>query len=216
MFAGIALELLTPWPMKILVDNVLQGHAVRGALADVTGFLPGALTRHGLLAWVIGGTIAVFLLGWILGLARSYAGVTFGRQIVFDVGADVFAHLQSLSLRFHRRGAVGDLMQRVTSDCGAASTIVKDAVLPSVAAVISMFAMFVVMWRLDSALAVLTLMVIPPMLAAVWVYKKPMQERSYEQQWIEGKIYALLEQTFSALPVVQAFGREKDADRRFR
>ena len=216
MFAGIALDLLTPWPMKILVDNVLRGEAMTGGLAGAAAALPGPLTRQWLLAWVVGSTIAVYLAGWLLGLARNYAGVTFGRQIVFDVGADVFAHLQSLSLRFHRRGAVGDLMRRVTSDCGAASTIVKDAVLPSVAAVISLFGMFAVMWRLDSELALLTLLVIPLIFAAVWIYKTPMLERSYEQQWIEGKLYALVEQTLSALPVVQAFSREKDTDRRFR
>ena len=202
--------------MKILVDNVLQGHALSPALTKLAVWVPAAGTREGLLGAAIGGTIAVFLLAWTIGLAKSYASVTFGRQMVFDLSADVFAHLQRLSLRFHRRSAIGDLMRRVTQDCGAASAIVKDALIPSVTSILTLVGMFAVMWALDSVLALLTLAVVPLMLLALRVYSRPMMEKSYAQQEAEGRIYALVERSLSAIHVVQAFAAEKDTERRFR
>lgn len=215
-FSGILVDLLAPWPMKILVDNVLQGHALSPALTKLAVWVPAAGTREGLLGAAIGGTIAVFLLAWTIGLAKSYASVTFGRQMVFDLSADVFAHLQRLSLRFHRRSAIGDLMRRVTQDCGAASAIVKDALIPSVTSILTLVGMFAVMWALDSVLALLTLAVVPLMLLALRVYSRPMMEKSYAQQEAEGRIYALVERSLSAIHVVQAFAAEKDTERRFR
>ena len=57
--------------------------------------------------------------------------------MVYDLATDLFSHLQRLSLRFHSRQSVGDSIRRVTTDCGCVSVIVKDALLPFVAAVVS-------------------------------------------------------------------------------
>lgn len=213
--AAIGLDLLAPWPMKVLVDNVLLGQPLSSGLARLAILLPGTLTTYALLGWVIGATFMLFLLGWALGFAKGFASIAFGRQLDFDLSADVFEHLQALSLRFHRRSAIGDLMRRVTSDCGAASVIVRDAAIPSGSAIITLVGMFAVMWHLDRELALLALVVIPAMLISIRMYAGPMEKKSYNQQGVEAAMYALIEQTMSAISVVQAFGREKDGDRRF-
>jgi len=57
---------------------------------------------------------------------------------------------------------------------------------------------------------------VPYMMLVLQIYARPMMERSYQQQEVEGQIYDVVEQTFSAMPVVQAFGREEFNDARFR
>jgi ATP-binding cassette subfamily B protein/subfamily B ATP-binding cassette protein MsbA len=54
------------------------------------------------------------------------------------------------------------------------------------------------------------------MILALHRYSGPMQQRSYVQEETEGRQYDVIEQTLSAIPIVQAFGREEQADRRFR
>src|SRR5947207_15927180 len=93
--------------------------------------------------------------------------------------------------------------------CACASIIVKDALLPIFSSVVSLLAMFYILWRIDRTLAVLSLAVVPLMTWVLGRYAGPMMERSYEQQEAEGKIYEVVEQTFSAIPAVQAFGREE-------
>jgi ATP-binding cassette, subfamily B, bacterial len=160
--------------------------------------------------------VVLFLLGWALGLAAALANVGLGQRMVYDLAADLFGHLQRLSLRFHSRKAVGDTIRRVTTDCGCVAAIVRDALLPVLTAAASLVVMFAILWGLDPLLTLLALAVVPYM---VWVfrrYAKPMLQRSYEQQEVEGRMYDVVERTLAAIPVVQAFGGEEEADRRFR
>ncbi len=130
MVVKIGLDVLKPWPMKVLVDHVLGAQPLSPTLAALAAVLPGSGTREGLVAWSVAATVVLFLLGWALGVATSYANIGFGQRMVYDLATDLFGHLQRLSLRFHSRQSVGDSIRRVTTDCGCVSVIVKDALLP--------------------------------------------------------------------------------------
>src|SRR5581483_8267135 len=113
------------------------------------------------------------------------------------------------------RKSVGDSIRRITSDCGCVSTIVKDTLLPVLTSIVSLVAMLGILWRINPRLTILSLAVVPWMAFVVHRYMEPMVERSYEAQQAEGRLYDIVEQTMYSIPVVQAFGREADADRRF-
>lgn len=215
LLAKVGLDLLRPWPLKVLVDHGLGDRPMPQVLMAVAAVLPGAATREGIVAWSVAGTVVVFLLSWLLGVGTAYANIAFGQRMVYDLALDLFDHLQRLSLRFHSRKSVGDSIRRVTTDCGCVSIIIKDALLPLLTSVVSLMAMGVVMWRLDPWLTLLSLAVIPCMVLALRRYLQPMLEVSYQQQEAEGRLYDVVEQTLTAIPAVQAFGREPDADRRF-
>ena len=216
MVAQIGLTLLGPWPMKLIVDNVLSSQPLPAPLAGIIGAGAGGPDREALLLVAIAATVLLFVLTWALGVAAAFAKISFGQRMVYDLAADLFAHLQRLSLRFHSRNSVGDTMRRVTEDCGSVATVVEGALLPTVASVISLVAMFLVMWQLSAPVTLLALGAIPLMFFALVRYSEPMAQRSYVQQEVEGEVYEVVEQTLSAIPVVQAFGAEERADRRFR
>ncbi len=215
MVGKIGLDLLKPWPLKVLVDSGLGQQALSPALVAVAGLLPGSGTREGVIGWSVVATVALFVAAWALGVATAYANIGFGQRMVYDLASDLYSHLQRLSLRFHSRQSVGDSIRRVTTDCGCVSVIVKDAVLPFAAALISFVAMFVVMWRLEPTLTLVSMIVAPWLLLVLRRYMQPMLERSYEQQEAEARIWDVMERTLSALPVVQAFGQEPARDRAF-
>ena len=215
MLLGAGLNVLRPWPMAILIDYVLRQKPMPAGLARVVELLPGAATPANLIVWSVIATLLIFLLGWAVGLATSYINVSLGQRMVYDLAAELFARLQQLSLRFHSTRSVGDNIRRVTSDCSCVSIILKDALIPIISSGISLAAMFVVMWQIDPALTVTALAVIPWMAIIFRFYAHRMAERGYAQQEIEGKIYDVVEQTFSAMPAVQAFGREELNERLF-
>jgi ATP-binding cassette, subfamily B, bacterial len=216
MFLEIGINLLKPWPLKVLVDNVLGDEPLTGPLHSTFAALPGAASADNLLLWTLGAGVILFGAGWAVALANSYANVAFGQRLVYDLAATLFGHLQRLSLGFHARHGVGNIIRRTTTDAECISTIVGGAFVPAVTAVVTLVAMFAVMWALDPTLTLLSLGVIPILLLALRLYSRPMAERSYEQHDAEGAMYDTVEQTFTALPVVQAFGREDAADERFR
>jgi len=214
MLLKIGLDVLKPWPMKVLVDYALSRKPMPPALAGVIEALPGRAGSDALIAWSVAGTLLVFLVGWTLGLAGSYAQIGFGQRIVYDLAASLFGRLQRLSLRFHSRRPVGDSIRRVTGDCGCVSIIVKDALLPALASVVALLSMFGIMWRMDRTLTLLSLAAMPLMILTFRLYAKPMLERGYVQAELEGRLYNVIEETLTGIPVVQAFGAEERADRR--
>ncbi|MGE4053709.1 MAG: ABC transporter ATP-binding protein [Vicinamibacterales bacterium] len=215
MILNVVIEVLKPWPLKVLVDHALGDRPMPPSLARIAQGLPGAATREGLVGWSIGATVVLFLLGWAVGVGKAYANIGFGQRMVYDLATDLFSKLQRLSLRFHSRQSVGDSIRRVTTDCGCVSVIVKDAFLPLVASLVTLAAMFTVMWRMEPRLTLVSLTIVPWLVLVLRRYMTPMLERSYEQQEAEGRMYSVVERTLSALPVVQAFGREPAADRDF-
>jgi ATP-binding cassette, subfamily B, bacterial len=216
MVFDIGFTLLQPWPLKVLVDNVLHGRPLHGFLLSVFQALPGTHGRDALLTWTITATVVIFLLSWAAGLVASWAAIRFGSQMSYDVAGDLFAHLQRLSLRFHARHGIGSSIRRITSDSGAVATIIQDGGLPAISAAATLVAMLVVMLELDAELSLLALAVIPPMALIIRRYSAPMTERSYEQQEAEGELYETLEQTLTGIVVVQAFGGESAADARLK
>src|SRR6185369_6489768 len=137
----------------------------------------------------------LFLLSWAVGLSNAYANISLGQRMTYDLASDLFARLQQLSLRFHTSKSVGDNIRRVTADCTCVSTILKDALLPALSSLVSLLAMFTIMWRIDSSLTLLALVVLPYMMLVFQLYARPMMERSYQQQEVEGQIYDIVEQT---------------------
>jgi ATP-binding cassette subfamily B protein/subfamily B ATP-binding cassette protein MsbA len=211
----IGFDLLKPWPTVFLLDSVLQKREMGPLAKTILNFLPVGPSANALIGLAVLATILLFLGSWTLSLALNYANITLGQRMNYDLASDLFARLQRLSLRFHSSKSVGDNVRRVTSDCTAVSTVVRDALLPFVSAAITLVAMFMILWRINSELALLTLAVAPLMIVGLWLYAEPMLERSYEQQNAESKLYEQVERTFSSIAVMQAFQREKINEQNF-
>jgi ATP-binding cassette subfamily B protein/subfamily B ATP-binding cassette protein MsbA len=209
------LDVLGPWPMKVIVDYVLGHEAVPDVIARAVGALSGDVTSYKLLAWSVAAMIALFLLNWIVSVAESFAIISLGQRMFYELAADLFGYLQRLSLKFHHSKSVGDSIRRVTIDCMCVSTIVKGALVPAAGSLISLALMSAILWRLDPLLTLLSLVVVPFMILVFRLHADLMEQRSYEQKQAEGRLYDVVEQTLSAVPVVQAFRGEARADEKF-
>jgi ATP-binding cassette, subfamily B, bacterial len=212
MLANIGLELLKPWPLALVVDNILGDSPIPDALK----ILPGAGSERGLLVWVAAGTVLIFLLGTATHMLYTYYSLQLGQRMTFSLAADLFAHLQRMSLLFHRRRTVGDMLARVTGDSYCVSTLVSDALVPAIQALVTLIAMFVVMWLLQPTLTVLALGVTPFFVLVIKRLGPAIKARTREQRDLEGSMMSVVEQTLSAMPAVQAFTREEVEERRFR
>jgi ATP-binding cassette subfamily B protein/subfamily B ATP-binding cassette protein MsbA len=213
MVVDIALDLLKPWPHKLVIDNVL-GHQPIPKL--VTSVLPGASSLHGLLLWAALGTVAIFLLGTGSSTFYNYFSLKIGQRMTFALASDLFAHLQRLSLIFHSRRPLGDMIARVTGDSYCVSTLVTDALIPAVQALVMLGAMFVVMFALEPTLAIIALGVLPFLGVVIRFMAEPIKDRSRAQRDLEGEMVSVVEQTLGAVPAVQAFTREPIEEQRFR
>jgi ATP-binding cassette subfamily B protein/subfamily B ATP-binding cassette protein MsbA len=191
------LTLLQPWPLKVLVDDVLGGR------------------RPELLALVVFGGLAIFAFNGVIDVVLSVQWTRVGRGMVYDLARDLFAHVQRRSLRTYGAHSVGDSMGRVAVDAWCIHTVVDTLLFAPGHALVSMLVMVVVMWQLDAGLTLLALAVAPLMTAAALAFGRPIRRAAHDRRDVETRIQTHVHQTLTGVTVVQAFAREDDEQRRF-
>ena len=210
---NVPFALLQPWPMKLLVDNVL-GDAT-AALPRAVAWLPGAATRLGLLGWVVGAGVALFALNTLLEVVLTIGWVKVGQRMVYDFALDLFAHVQRRSMVFHTQNSVGDLMSRITYDSWAVNTVADTLLLKPLNVLLTMTGMLIVMAQIDLRLTLLSIAVTPFMVGSSFWLGKPVRSAARASREIAGRMQAHVQQTLSGIPVVQAFGQEDREHQRF-
>lgn len=214
MFMSVALGLLTPWPMKVIIDNVLKDDPLDRNLAQLS-LLPASQSKEGMLAWMAAATVMLYLLRQVITILQSYIKSGVGSRMAYGLAADLFDALQRRSLLFHRRQRSGDLIRRVTTDANCVRELVLEVYLPLLMSLVTIVSMCIVMWQLNPWLAALAFGLTVPLGLLIKLFARPMSQRRYEEWEAQSEISSLAEQTLTAIPVVQAFGREGIEDDRF-
>ncbi len=212
---SVGLGLLSPWPLKLIVDHVLLDKPLPSALRAVE-VLPGAGSQQGLLAWLVVATVVIFLVRRSTKIVTRYVKTGAATRMVFNLGTELFHSLQRRSLLFHGERRTGDLVKRVTGDTRCVRELVMDVCLPVLTSLVTLVGMFIIMWKLNPRLAVLAVLMSLPLAFLSRIFAGRMSERAYKERELQGDMAALAEQTLTTLPVVKAFAREEVEAERFR
>jgi ATP-binding cassette subfamily B protein/subfamily B ATP-binding cassette protein MsbA len=215
MLLEIVFTVLTPWPLKLIVDNVLPGQTLPDAAAWI-GLLPGADDPHGLLGWLAVATLLLFAGRQAALMIKGYVQAGAATRIKLDLAKDLLDVLQKLSLRFHHAHKAGDLVRRVVNDTDFVRLLIVGVVLPAMTSALTLLVMFGVMWVINPTLSLLALLAALPMPFLMRWLAPRLSQRSFEQYEAEGELMAVAEQSISSLPMVQAFGGEAGEEARFR
>jgi ATP-binding cassette, subfamily B, bacterial len=206
--ASAALTLAQPWPLKVIVDNVVRGQPLDLPLVGTPG-------RTALLNLAIAALVAIVLLNALFTYLGNYLMDSSGIRMVADLREALFARLQRHSLRFHAGQRTGDLISRVMSDI----TRIQDMLIQSFSVLVPNLAvlvgMVVVMFWIDWAFTLLALAVGPPLFVVVVWFKGRIKGASRRARTLEGRLAAQTGETLGAVRVVQAFTREDFEDERF-
>jgi ATP-binding cassette subfamily B protein/subfamily B ATP-binding cassette protein MsbA len=207
VFLIAGFELLKPWPLKIIIDNVLGAKPIAGSL--------GGLDQLTLLGLACLGIVLVQVGSGGLTLLHNWTTIGVGQRMVNDLRGALYAHLQRLSLAFHSRQKVGDLMYRVTADSFAVQTMIMNGLLPILSALILLAGMLWVLVPIDPLLALLSLTIVPALFVLIAIFNKKIAEVAGEVREAESRVYTLVQWAFSSIKVVQAFTKEEEEHRRF-
>lgn len=203
-----AMEVLKPWPLKIVIDNVLRGQALRTAW--LAAYSPGEL----LIAACVG-LVIIYLLAGILTVINNYVTISIGQRMVNDLRGQLFFHLQRLSLSFHRRREIGDLMVRIAYDTFSIQTITMNGVFQILSSVVLLGGMFVVMLRIDVELTLIALAVVPLLVILIASISGTIDRLATGARVKESRLYTVAHRALAAIHVVQAFTREAESYREF-
>jgi ATP-binding cassette subfamily B protein len=202
------LEILKPWPLKIVIDYVLPRQQPPWPLL-------GGWTSSQLL-WLAASSL-ILIYGALGGLSviNNFTTISIGQGMVNDLRSRLYQHLQRLSLSFHSRAAVGDLIYRVTADTYAIQTLAMNGIFPVLSAVLLLLGMFAVMVRLDWFLTLVALGVCPLLSLAIVLLNQRISDVAQRARESESAVYQAVQRGMSAIKVVQAFSKEEEEHRAF-
>lgn len=120
------LTVLQPWPMKILVDNVLGTSPLPPVLENTLHALSLNTTPSALLKVVAIAGLGLFAATRTVGALLAWISIRGSWETVHSLAESVFARLQRRSLAFHKKSAVGELMSRVLGDSRCAQEILEN------------------------------------------------------------------------------------------
>ena len=210
----IALGLLSPWPLKLVVDNVLGGQPLPAVLQGPIAALAGD-SRLGVLIVVVAAGLLLQLIGQVVAMTNTQVQVDTGQRMVYSLRERLLTHLQSLSLRHHISTRTADSVYRLEADAYCVHDLVMSGMLPLITAVLTLGAMFFVLLNLHVTLALLSLVVVPFLFVSLRYYSKRMVDRAEHVKQLESKLIERLYEILSSIKVVKGFAREPHELERF-
>jgi ATP-binding cassette, subfamily B, bacterial len=211
---GIGLNLLKPWPFKIIVDQILPRAGINPAPAAPLIFYAGhhqVTLGTGLAINVLILCLALVVIQILWGAINwitNYLFVKIGLHALLKLRTDLYAYLQSLSLRYHDARRSSDSSFRVAYDSQSIQTIYNKGFTNIFASVITLAGTFAVMVRIDWQLTLLSLGIVPLLLAAIYFFAHRIRRESTFIQEQESAVLAQAQEGLSSIRMVHAFGRE--------
>jgi ATP-binding cassette subfamily B protein len=204
--AGIGLNLLKPWPLKIIVDHILPH-------PNDAYWVLGPATRA-ILTLCLALVLLQFLWG-IVNWGTNYLFVKIGLQALLKLRTDLYAYLQSLSLKYHDARRSSDSSFRVAYDSQSIQTIYNKGFTNIFASIITLIGTFAVMVRIDWQLTLLSLAIVPLLLGAIYFFADRIRRESTFIQEQESAVLTQAQEGLSSIRMVHAFGREEWEVRQF-
>lgn len=208
------LALLTPLPLKIVVDNVIGSEALPSFL---DALLPATLARSKttLLVFAVSFVVFIAILRPLLGLASSLLRTYTSEKMVLEFRARLLHHAQCVSLSYHDSKGTFDSTYRIQYDAPAIQWTTIDGIVPLIITSLWLVGMFYVTALIDSQLALIALLVSPFLFLVTRISSGSLRTQWLDYQKFESSAMSVVQEVLGAVRVVKAFGREERERERF-
>jgi ABC-type multidrug transport system fused ATPase/permease subunit len=216
----VGLRVLSPWPLKIVVDYVVGDRplppAAERALAPFEAIFAGVSDRQTrLLCAVVFAGASAQVVHQLVMMVHSRVQSATGHRMVRDLRERLFGHVQAMTLSQHARQPAADLLYRLEWDACCLEHLVLRGVFPIAFTAITLAAMFAILVHLDPQLAFISLGVVPVLFLWRRFYTVRMQPAARAAKQCESALVQRLHETLAAIRLVKCFGREEFEQHRF-
>ena len=209
--AAVGIGLLLPWPLKIVIDNVLGSEPVPRWVAR---WLAG-LDRTTMLAVAVVAGLTLALLSNALAVAMGYLKTRLEQGIILDFRSDLFHHAERLSVAFRDQISTGRLTYAINFEAVAAGHLIM-ALQPLAQGALTVVGMVWITYNIDPVVAALAVTVVPILYYAIGYYATHIQPRLLRVKGMEADALSIVHDAMAMVPIVTAFGREEHELARFR
>jgi ABC-type multidrug transport system fused ATPase/permease subunit len=207
MLVQMAMTLAAPWPLKIILDNVVGSQRPPRWIDWLLPMLGGASKVHIAEAAAIVTVLIAVATGAAMYVA-SYLTEMLGQCIGKDLRVRLYHHLQKLSLAYYDTTRVGTILSTLTGDIQTIQSFASASALKMLTNVLTLLGMVVVMFRQRWDFALIAIAVTPLLAIIVLRANKAIRAAVKEVRTCQSDLLATMEEGLQAIHVVQAFGRE--------
>jgi ABC-type multidrug transport system fused ATPase/permease subunit len=213
MLVETVMSLATPWPLKIILDNVIGNHKMAPVLHRLVGpMLDEGLRSHESRLHVAGmaalAFVAISLLGAVASYIDNYYTESVGQWVAHDLRMKMYGHLQRLSLGYYNTHATGTILSTITSDIQTIEGFASSSTLNIVVDLLTIVCMLGLMFWLNWDFTLIAVGVTPFLLLFVSRFKKAVKKATREVRKEQSEIVAVVQQGLESMQAVKAFGQE--------
>ena len=202
MTVSAVAALAEPWPLALLVDDVLGVNKPPRPVVSLVG-----TDRTHLIVFAVLAGFTVTLVTQVISVISEYVTTKLDQEVALDFRSDLFDHCQRLSQGFHDDTTTGDSMYRINFEAKAVGEM-SVALPPLAQSILTLIGMFVIAMRIDPTLALLSLVAVPFVSYSTSYYGKHIEPRLIRVRDLESKSLTIVNDTFNMLRVICAFNRE--------
>jgi len=207
MVVETAMSLAGPWPIKVIIDNVVGNHPLPEWLRWLWD-MPVAKDKMGLALLAGIATILIAAIGSAASYIDNYYTESVGQWVAHDLRVRVYDHLHRLSLTFYDHQQTGPLLSTITSDVTTVQNFASSATLSIVVDLLTIVMMLGLMFWLEWDFALIAIGVTPFLLLFVMRFKKSVKSVTHEVRKRQSDIVAVVQQGLESVRVVKAFARQ--------
>src|SRR5450432_662251 len=211
IFAAMLLEtvmsLLAPWPLKIIIDNVVGHHALPHWLEWIKD-LPFETNKMAIAGAAGIGLILIALVGGIAGYIDNYYTESVAQYVANDLRQKVYHHLQRLSLSYYDSHQIGNILSTITSDISTIQGFASSALLSILIDSLTIVGMLGLMFYMNWDFALVAVAVTPILLLFVSRFKRAVKKATHEVRTQQSSMVSVLQQGLESVRAVKAFDRQ--------
>lgn len=187
----------TAWAVKPALDNIfLNKDAAKLALLPI-------------------GILALFAIQGVARYSQNYLMKYVALKVVMEVRRDLFSHMQRLSLSFFHKTPIGSLMSRITNDTKELSQVAADIIPDLLRQMFTLIGLVAVLFYQDWQLACIAVFVLPFVGMLMNAFGKKIKKISKKSLENTASLTSVLQESFSGIKIVKAFGMEPHENRKF-
>jgi len=207
-------DILEPWPIKIVVDNLLQSKQLPGRLGGIVSELFGD-NKLAILNFAVAAVAAIAVVGAVSSYVEKYLTTSVSQWVTHDLRRTLYNHIQRLSLAEYDKARTGDLITRVTSDIEAIQDFINSALLGVVVNVLTLVGMIGVMFYINWRFTLIALAIAPLLFLVVYYFTRRIKKASRAVREKESELVSTIEEVLTSVRIVKAFAREDYELQRF-
>ena len=216
MLVETAMSLATPWPLKIILDNVVSHHQMSPFLEDLLRpWMDGRHQMH-IAALAAIAFVVIAVLGAIATYIDNYYTESVGQYVAHDLRMRTFHHLQRLSLGYYNTHQTGAMLSTITTDIQTIQGFASSSTLNILVDMLTIVCMLALMFWLNWDFTLIAVGVTPFLLLFVSRFKKAVKKATHEVRKEQADIVAVVQQGLESMQAIKAFGRQDEEQEQLR